>query len=145
MPAATRPSLISGFLVAGAFMFGGWYVTREYIHWYAWGLGMIALGFVLLIKQLLVFLGYLFQAAEQLSLLHESRTVFYAHGAARLARRSDPFIQAMSEDTRGIFLGALDGLPLFYDPFAKGNGHMLVYAPSRTGKTVSLVIPALLH
>lgn len=51
----------------------------------------------------------------------------------------------MARDTKGFFIGALKSTPLFYDPFARGHGHMLTYAPSRTGKTVCAVIPALLH
>jgi len=41
----------------------------------------------------------------------------------------------------GLFLGAQDGAPLFYD----GKAHLLTVAPARQGKGVSVVIPNLLH
>ena len=41
----------------------------------------------------------------------------------------------------GIFLGSLQGRPLFYT----GKSHVLCVAPARTGKTVSLAIPICLH
>ena len=44
-------------------------------------------------------------------------------------------------DPGGLFLGALDGTPLFYT----GKAHLLTVAPARQGKGVSVVVPNLLH
>lgn len=126
-------------------MYGGWFIIQNFSPWQFWGLGAMVLGFLVLIKQLLIMLSYFFQVTDQLDLLHESRTLRFSHGRARLARLDDAFIQALARTKRGLFIGSLDGVPLFYDPFADGNGHVLAYAPSRTGKTISLIIPALLH
>ncbi|MCB9987721.1 MAG: type IV secretory system conjugative DNA transfer family protein [Rhodospirillales bacterium] len=82
--------------------------------------------------------------ATQIRLGTQARQPSGEYGRSRLAAKRDTAIQALRDRT-GFFLGALDGMPLFYDPFARGNGHMLTYAPSRTGKTISVVISALLH
>lgn len=74
----------------------------------------------------------------------QSRIPSGTFGNARLARACDPVIKTLSP-RKGFFLGALNNLPLFFDPFAAGNGHMLTYGPARTGKTTSVVIPAALH
>ncbi|MEQ9259691.1 MAG: type IV secretory system conjugative DNA transfer family protein [Roseovarius sp.] len=44
-------------------------------------------------------------------------------------------------DPEGVFLGALDGVPLFFN----GKAHLLTVAPARQGKGTSVVIPNLLH
>ncbi|MBJ6371798.1 type IV secretory system conjugative DNA transfer family protein [Sedimentitalea arenosa] len=44
-------------------------------------------------------------------------------------------------DPRGLFLGMLEGQPLFYS----GKAHLLTVAPARQGKGTSVVIPNLLH
>ncbi|MCM2561752.1 type IV secretory system conjugative DNA transfer family protein [Lutimaribacter sp. EGI FJ00015] len=44
-------------------------------------------------------------------------------------------------DPNGLFLGTLDGVPLF----AGGKAHLLTVAPARQGKGTSVVIPNLLH
>jgi type IV secretory pathway TraG/TraD family ATPase VirD4 len=115
--------------------------------WYAWGLGAggWGLGLAILIKHLFLALTTSLHAAHQIDLLRESYKISYAFGHQRLACKEDGFVRALAAGGRGLFIGVLEGLPLFYDPFARGNGHMLVYAPARTGKTVSLAIPALLH
>jgi len=144
IPARRPQSPFAALLVACALLYGGWYVTESYMQWYAWGLGAMGLGFAVLIKALLLFIGSSFHTAQQIDMLRESRKLSYASGHARLALKDDPFVKALAANRRGIFLGAIEGLPLFYDPFAPKNGHMLCYAPSRTSKTTSFVIPALL-
>jgi len=42
---------------------------------------------------------------------------------------------------RGLYLGLLDGQPLFYS----GKAHLLTVAPARQGKGINVVIPNLLH
>ena len=42
---------------------------------------------------------------------------------------------------RGLYLGTLDGEPLFYS----GKAHLLTIAPARQGKGINVVIPNLLH
>ncbi|WP_127599975.1 type IV secretory system conjugative DNA transfer family protein [Nitratireductor alexandrii] len=44
-------------------------------------------------------------------------------------------------DPRGLYLGVLDGQPLFYS----GKAHLLTAAPARQGKGINVVIPNLLH
>lgn len=44
-------------------------------------------------------------------------------------------------DPHGLFLGALDGVPLFFN----GKAHLFTLAPARQGKGTSVVIPNLLH
>lgn len=44
-------------------------------------------------------------------------------------------------DPRGLYLGLLDGVPLFFN----GKAHGLVVAPARSGKGVGVVTPNLLH
>lgn len=44
-------------------------------------------------------------------------------------------------DPHGLFLGALNGVPLFFN----GKAHLVTVAPARQGKGTSVVIPNLLH
>ncbi|NWH08521.1 MAG: type IV secretory system conjugative DNA transfer family protein [Alphaproteobacteria bacterium] len=44
-------------------------------------------------------------------------------------------------DPRGLYLGVLDGQPLFFT----GKAHLLTCAPARQGKGINVVIPNLLH
>jgi len=44
-------------------------------------------------------------------------------------------------DPHGLYLGLLDGQPLFYS----GKAHLLTDAPARQGKGINVVIPNLLH
>lgn len=44
-------------------------------------------------------------------------------------------------DPRGLYLGTLEGQPLFYT----GKAHLLTVAPARQGKGINAVIPNLLH
>lgn len=44
-------------------------------------------------------------------------------------------------DPRGLYLGLLDGQPIFYG----GKAHLLTCAPARQGKGINVVIPNLLH
>jgi type IV secretion system protein VirD4 len=45
------------------------------------------------------------------------------------------------DDPNGLYLGLLDGEPLFYN----GKAHLLTCAPARQGKGINAVIPNLLH
>lgn len=64
------------------------------------------------------------------------------HGTARWAIVKDIMAYGLHKVT-GLFLGvwAGDGRPLFLD----GEGHCMVYAPTRSGKTRNLVIPNILN
>ena len=44
-------------------------------------------------------------------------------------------------DPRGLYLGLLDGEPIFY----RGKAHLVTCAPARQGKGIGFVIPNLLH
>jgi type IV secretion system protein VirD4 len=44
-------------------------------------------------------------------------------------------------DPQGMFLGALDGRPIFYN----GTGHLLNYGPTQTGKGRDIALPNLAH
>ena len=127
-------------LIMGA---GLW--TVQYRDWFIWGLGLMGIALFAIAKLLFGFVGKSLQTAHQIHLLHESRIISGGFGQARLAHLKDAFIQEMIASTQGLFVGTLQGRKLFYDPYKSGNGHMLAYAPSRTGKTISLVVPALLH
>lgn len=139
-----QPTPLSRFLGI-ALLTGAGFWLSFYPKWALWGLGLMGLGLILLIKFLYGFVGKSLHTAHQINLLHESRIISGGYGQARLATIFDPFIKDMIRNTHGLFVGMLEGKKLYYDPYQSGNGHMLTYAPSRTGKTVSLVVPALLH
>lgn len=141
---STSRSPFNGIIMAALLLYSGYFLHQS-LHIYVWGLGVMGLGLLVLSVSLLRFVARAFQSADQINLLRKSRKLSYTFGHARLAREDDPFIRQMAKSRRGLFLGALGRSMLFYDPFARGNGHMLTYAPSRTGKTISGVIPALLH
>lgn len=61
-------------------------------------------------------------------------------GAGRLGTLADAARLKML-DSEGIFLGALQGHPLFYS----GTGHLLNYGPTQTGKGRDLVLTNLAH
>ncbi|MCF8466208.1 MAG: type IV secretory system conjugative DNA transfer family protein [Sneathiella sp.] len=61
-------------------------------------------------------------------------------GTAKLANLRD-CADAGLTDPQGLFLGALNGVPLFFN----GKAHLLTVAPARQGKGTSVVIPNLLH
>lgn len=61
-------------------------------------------------------------------------------GAAKFASLQDCADTGLT-DTQGLFLGALNGAPLFFN----GKAHLLTVAPARQGKGTSVVIPNLLH
>lgn len=80
-------------------------------------------------------------SAQQSQFDRYSKIPSAAHGTGRLARQTDAFVNAMHQQ-KGFFLGMFKGRSLFFDPFARGNGHMVTYAPARAGKTSCLIIPA---
>ncbi len=61
-------------------------------------------------------------------------------GEARFATLED-CEEAGLLDPRGLYLGMLDGQPLFM----RGKGHLLTVAPARQGKGINVVLPNLLH
>lgn len=61
-------------------------------------------------------------------------------GQAAFATLSD-CEHAGLRDPQGLYLGLLDGQPLFYS----GKAHLLTAAPARQGKGINVVIPNLLH
>ena len=64
------------------------------------------------------------------------------HGSARWADKKEIATGGM-HDADGLFLGvsAYDGNPIFQH----GEGHWMVYAPTRSGKSRNLVMPNILH
>ena len=112
---------------------------------YSWGVAVMGLALIIFIKKIIEFLSLSLHTAHQINLLHESRKLSDSYGHARLAGINDTFIKELIKNRSGFYVGSMAGSPLFYDPYKSGNGHMLTYAPSRTGKTISVIIPALLH
>ena len=144
MRRARKSSPLATLLIALAFMAGGLYLCVQ-PGWFVGGMAIMALGLALACRALYLHLMGGLETATQINLLHESRIVSGDYGNARLAVLQDGFVRAMVDARRGLFIGTLEKKKLFYDPFKRGNGHMLAYAPARTGKTTSLVVPALLH
>jgi len=105
---------------------------------------VMLIAFLVFIKRLFGALFYFLRQAEQIDLLHESRTTSNTYGLARLALAKDKFVLDLAKCRSGFYFGTFEK-PLFYDPFQRGNGHMLTTAPSRTGKSSSVIIPALFH
>lgn len=112
---------------------------------YVWGVAVMGLALLIFIKKIMEFLSLSLHTAHQINLLHESRKLSDSYGHARLAEIQDSFIKELIKNRSGFYVGSMADAPLFYDPYLTGNGHMLTYAPSRTGKTISVIIPALLH
>ncbi len=61
-------------------------------------------------------------------------------GAGRLATLADAQAENML-DPNGLFIGAMDGQPIFYG----GDAHLLNYALTRSGKGRDIVLPNLAH
>ena len=61
-------------------------------------------------------------------------------GAGRLGTLADAAAEGML-DRNGLFLGALEGQPIFYN----GDAHLLNYALTRSGKGRDIVLPNLAH
>ena len=66
-------------------------------------------------------------------------------GDAKLADENSAVIQKLTRNRNGLFLGAYKKLLLFFDPFATGNAHWIVYARARSGKTSSVITPTALQ
>lgn len=62
------------------------------------------------------------------------------HGRATFATVADCQAAGLTAP-KGLFLGMLEGTPLFHS----GKAHLLTVAPARRGKGVSVVVPNLLH
>ena len=140
-----RPQPLRTLVLLLAGMGLGLWIAAAFPAFHLWGLALMGLCLFGITRHLVIFAAQGLEIATQINLIHESRILSGGYGQARLAARGDPFVRSMIEARRGLFIGTLEGKKLFYDPFARGNGHMLAYAPARTGKTTSLVIPALLH
>ncbi len=140
-----RPASLTRMILVLLVMGGCWWGMRAYPGYYLWALAVMGIGFVAFAKLLLGLLVSALSSAQQINYLHESRMISGGFGQARLARITDSFIKDMMATKAGLPVGVLEDTPLFYDPFRSGHGHMLTYAPARTGKTTTCVIPALLH
>ncbi len=112
---------------------------------HSWGVAVMGVALIIFIKKIIEFLSLSLHTAHQINLLHESRKLSDSYGHARLAEIQDSFIKELIKNRSGFYVGSMAGEPLFYDPYKSGNGHMLTYAPPRTGKTISVIIPALMH
>lgn len=144
-PGTRRPQPLRALVVLIALMAGSFWFMARFPEWQLGGLIVMALCLFGIARHLVLFATQGLEVATQINLLHESRIVSGGYGQARLASLKDRFVRGMVEARRGLFIGTLEGRKLFYDPFRTGNGHMLAYAPARTGKTTALVVPALLH
>ncbi|MEW8417749.1 MAG: type IV secretory system conjugative DNA transfer family protein [Candidatus Thiodiazotropha endolucinida] len=122
------------------------FAYRNYPHYIYRPIGQVLLGIgiLTLISTAWYFLQAVNHSNYQSGLRHEAANTSTSYGQSRLAKINDDPIKAMILSV-GFYIGSLHGKPLFYNPHARGNGHMTAYAPARTGKTTSLVIPALLH
>ena len=140
-----RPASLTRLIAAVAVMVVCWWGMRTYPHYRHWALVVMGIGFFAFAKMLFGLLVGALSSAQQINYLHEARMISGGFGQARLAQRADPFIKTLMADQSGLPVGIMEGQRLFYDPFKSGNGHMLTYAPARTGKTTSCVVPALLH
>lgn len=85
-------------------------------------------------------LGRMPQYREQQRRRKLAETPSGTFGTARWATVKD-CQNANLTDPHGLFLGTLDGVPLFHN----GKAHLLTVAPTRQGKGISAVIPNLLH
>jgi len=130
-----------GLLLPLAMLVAGWWLA-SFNGWLGWGVAVMIIGLLAFIKRMFNLLHHAFESAHQINMLHESRIISNDYGHARLASTEDSFVKNL---TNGFYIGSLSHQPLFYDPFKSGNGHMLTYAPSRTGKTISVIVPALMH
>ena len=83
--------------------------------------------------------GY-YKAWRQREKRKEAEVASGVFGTAAFATLDD-CAQAGLLDPRGLYLGLLDGQPLFYS----GKAHLLTVAPARQGKGINVVIPNLLH
>jgi len=103
---------------------------------------VFALGFLFLAGVLLFGLGILDLLRVLLLGLARRRaeTPTGIFGEAAFADLRDCANNGMT-DPEGVFLGTLDGVPLFFN----GKAHLLSVAPARHGKGTSVVIPNLLH
>lgn len=61
-------------------------------------------------------------------------------GGGRLGTVADAEREGMF-DNRGLFLGAMEGRPIFYN----GDAHLLNYGMTRSGKGCDIVLPNLAH
>jgi type IV secretion system protein VirD4 len=95
------------------------------------------------IKNLASMTGSSKHKGRQLNLETLARRPSRVYGRASLANRNSRVIKSLST-RKGFFIGMLEGVPLFFDPFAKRKGNMLAYAPARGGKSTGIVIPAAL-
>lgn len=104
--------------------------------------GAVASGFLLLCGAWVVASG-LFDLLRRLSVRAARKKaerptgVFGTASFANLKNCAD----AGLTDPHGLFLGALQGVPLFFN----GKAHLVTVAPARQGKGTSVVIPNLLH
>lgn len=83
--------------------------------------------------------GY-YKAWRQSEKRKEAEVASGVFGSAAFATLDD-CAQAGLLNPRGLYLGLLDGQPLFYS----GKAHLLTVAPARQGKGINVVIPNLLH
>lgn len=72
--------------------------------------------------------------------IKEAEAISNTFGTAAFAT-SDECLAAGLFDPNGLYLGLMEGQPLFYS----GKAHLLTVAPARQGKGISTVIPNLLH
>lgn len=84
-------------------------------------------------------LGY-YKAWQQKQKRKEAEKPSDTFGEARFATL-DECAQAGLLDPRGLFLGILEGVPLFY----RGKAHLLTVVPARQGKGINVVISNALH
>ncbi len=125
-------------------LISGWWLAAMN-DWYLWGVALMGVGLFVLGRRLIGFISSSFHTSQPINFLHESRMLSNEYGEVGFAHEDDGFVKNLNNNHQGFYIGSLGASPLFYAPYSTGNGHMLTYAPSRTGKTISVIIPALMH
>ena len=80
------------------------------------------------------------EEAREVQKFIEDPTVSNQLGDGRLGNLQDAAAEGML-DPQGLFIGRLEGKPLFYN----GDAHLLNYALTRSGKGTDIVLPNLAH
>jgi type IV secretion system protein VirD4 len=85
-------------------------------------------------------IGGYYKAWRQTQKRKESEMTSGVFGEAEFASVEECAVAGLT-DPHGLYLGLLEGQPLFYS----GKAHLLTCAPARQGKGIGVVIPNLLH
>lgn len=107
------------------------------------GYGAVCLCSLGVIKNIASMTGSSKHKGRQLNLETLAQRPSSVYGRASLAIKNSSVIKSLNT-RKGFYIGMFEGIPLFFDPFARRKGNMLTYAPARSGKSTGIVIPAAL-